>query len=59
MEEELEEHDEEVIDIQENQFLAYFDDEEGELTLQEEKEEKEVPLEDQAFEEFWGLKWAS
>lgn len=37
MEGELEEHAEEVIESQENQLIAYFDDEEGELTLEEEK----------------------
>ena len=43
---------EEVTDSQEDQFLAYSEDEEGELTLQEEPEEKEVPLEEQHIENY-------
>ena len=42
----------EVIDSQEDQFLSYSEDEEGELTLHKELEEKEVPPEDQYIDNY-------
>ena len=43
---------EEVTDSQEEQFLAYSEDEEGELTLLEKQEEKEVPPEDRDIDNY-------
>ena len=48
----MEEQEKEVTDSQENQFLTYFDDVEGELILQGEQEEKEIPLKDQDIDNY-------
>ena len=51
-ERELEGQFEEVIDSQEDQFFTHSDDEEGELILQGEQEEKEVPPDDQDIDSY-------